>query len=356
MLEQNRYHVLGVMSGTSLDGVDIAEVFLDYSISGWVFSFGKTKTYAYSEEWKKRLKNAVLLTDEQISRLDTQYTRLLSELINTFILEKSIKNIDFVCSHGHTVFHQPEKGFTLQIGNSPTLAKAINQTVICDFRKQDIALGGQGAPLVPIGDELLFNEYDYCLNLGGFANVSFKQNEKRIAYDICPANIVLNSFAQKLGFDYDNKGSLAQKGTVNKTILRELNKLPYYTTQPPKSLGIEWVEKNIMPVLTNSTASVYDKLCTLTEHIAQNIAEVFKTQTKVLVTGGGAYNAYLLERIKFYKKVKIIVPERTLIEFKESLIFALLGVLKMRNEINCLSSVTGARKDHSSGKIFLNKP
>ncbi len=341
------------MSGTSLDGVDIAEVFLDYSALGWEYSFGKTKTYAYSEEWKEKLENAVLLTDAQISRLDVQYTQLLSQLINTFILENSIKNLDAVCSHGHTVFHQPENGFTFQMGNLAVLATAINQNVVCDFRKQDVALGGQGAPLVPIGDELLFGRYDYCLNLGGFANVSFKSNRNRIAYDICPVNIILNPIAQQLGFPYDDQGRLAQKGKVIKSVLSHLNRLPYYTKIPPKSLGLEWVQQQVLPVLNKSNASPYDKLHTLTEHIAQMITNKFSSEKKILITGGGAYNTYLLERIKSYKTLEMVVPNEALIEFKEALIFALLGVLKLRNQINCLSSVTGARKDHSTGILFF---
>lgn len=342
------------MSGTSLDGIDLAEVIFTVSDQGnWNFKVLSSKTTLYSLEIKQHLQEAISYTEEQLNEFNKHYTKYLASVIAEFISAHRIKNIDAVCSHGHTIFHQPEKGLTLQIGNLPQLATLIHQKVVCDFRIQDIAFGGQGAPLVPIGDELLFSGYDYCLNLGGFANVSFEYEQKRIAYDICPVNIILNPLAEKLGFSYDDKGSLAQKGKIIISLLSDLNNLSYYKEKPPKSLGIEWVKEQINPILENSSASPNDKLRTLTEHIAYILSNQFRKGSKVLVTGGGAYNTFLLNRIQFYKKLNLTIPLPEIIEFKEAIIFGLLGVLKIRKEINCLASVTGAKKDHSSGYIFL---
>mgnify|MGYP001951419591 CR=1 FL=1 len=221
-----------------------------------------------------------------------------------------------------------------------------------DFRVQDVELGGQGAPLVPIGDLLLFGEYDYCLNLGGFANVSTEKEGKRIAYDICAVNTVLNLYAQKLGKPYDAEGAFAKAGTIHKPLLEELNGLPYFQKEPPKSLGVEWVHKTIFPIIETYKLSPQDVLATFTEHIAVQLASQFEAESKVLVTGGGAFNAWLLERVQFHQNIHLILPEDRLIEFKEALVFALLGVLRLEEKINVLSSVTGASKDHCAGILY----
>jgi len=288
------------------------------------------------------------------------YTKLLSTIISNFIEKNEIKNLDAVCSHGHTILHQPEKGLTLQIGNLPKIASLTNQTVVCDFRVQDVKLGGQGAPLVPIGDRILFSEFDYCMNLGGFSNVSFEENGKRIAFDISPVNTVLNYYANQLGLDYDDKGKISRTGKVNTNLLNELNSLDFYQQKNPKSLGFEFVKKTVVPIIESFNISVEDKLRTFTEHIALQIflaLDCYETnnnkKSQLLVTGGGAYNDFLMERIQYYlPKMKTIIPSAKLLEFKEALIFALLGVLKLRAEVNILSSVTGAKEDHSSGEIY----
>ena len=202
------------MSGTSLDGIDLAEIVFDCSNEIWNFEILAAETVPYSLFWKDELREAINYSEEQLERLDFKYTEKLSEEISKFIKKHNILEIDAVCSHGHTILHRPEKGLTYQIGNLPRISKMLGQTVVCDFRVQDVELGGQGAPLVPIGDKLLFSEYDYCLNLGGFANCSFEKNGKRIAYDICPVNIVLNKYAEKLGHDFDEGGKLAASGKV----------------------------------------------------------------------------------------------------------------------------------------------
>ena len=264
--------------------------------------------------------------------------------------------MDAVCSHGHTILHQPQNGFTLQIGNLPEIANHCNQTVVCDFRVQDILLGGQGAPLVPIGDRILFSEYDFCLNLGGFSNVSFEQNDTRIAFDISPVNTVLNFYANKLGFDYDNKGQIASSGKLNSDLLNELNALEYYKKQFPKSLGFEFVKETVLPLIEQYNIPIEDKLNTLIEHITFQIAVALPNKKgKLLATGGGSYNDFLIERLKFWlPQLEIIIPDKKTIEFKEALIFALLGVLKLRNEINVLASVTGAKQNHTSGVVYYS--
>ena len=352
---QNEYkYVIGLMSGTSLDGLDL--VYVKFNESNYKdFKIIYSETKSYSQNWKVRLQTAIDKSNKELSTLDIDYGMLLGEMTNEFMKENKIDSVDFIASHGHTVFHQPDKGITLQVGDGRTLANVTRIKVICDFRTQDVALKGQGAPLVPIGDELLFSEYDYCLNLGGFANVSFKGNDKRVAFDICPVNIVLNHYTKKIGLEYDENGIIASEGSLNEELLKQLNNLDFYHKNPPKSLGLEWVQKNVFPLINNLETQVSSILKTFVIHSAQQIGKVLNGSKSVLVTGGGAYNSYLIQQIEKYSETKITQSDANIIEFKEALIFALLGLLKDRNEINCLSSVTGAIKDHSSGKCFMPK-
>jgi anhydro-N-acetylmuramic acid kinase len=349
-----KYNVIGVMSGTSLDGIDLAHICFKIENRKWNFQIFECETIAYNKEWIYTLKNAVGFSKLELQKLNSDYTQLLGRIISKFIEKHTIRQIDAVCSHGHTILHQPQNGFTLQIGNLPEISKITQQTVVCDFRVQDVNLGGQGAPLVPIGDRILFSDYDYCLNLGGFSNVSFDENQKRIAFDISPVNSVLNFYANQLGLDYDDKGLISKSGILNPDLLNDLNQLDFYKKVYPKSLGFEFVKETILPLIETYTISTEDKLRTFTEHIAQQIALALPNKKgKLFVTGGGAYNAFLIERTHYFlPEIKIIIPSPEIIEFKEALIFALLGVLKLRGEINVLSSVTGAKKDHSSGNIF----
>ena len=343
--------VIGIMSGTSLDGVDFAYVkFNENNYSD--FEIINAKTISYSAEWRSKLQTAIFFSKDKLRNLNVDYGKLLAKKTNDFIDEFKIDKIDFIASHGHTVLHQPEKGVTLQIGDGQIIANLTKQKVVCDFRTQDVNLGGQGAPLVPVGDELLFSEYDYCLNLGGFANISYNKNGKRIAFDICPVNIVLNKYAQKLGMEFDDKGNIASTGKFLMALEAELRKLKYYLDKPPKSLGLEWVQKEVFPLLESSKRKPEDLLRTFTTHIAWAITKALPKNAKVLVTGGGAYNDYLLKQVLKMKKLELVVPNTLLIEYKEALIFAFLGVLRVDNQVNCLSSVTGANKDHSSGEIF----
>lgn len=352
-MNQKYYRVLGVMSGTSLDGVDLALChFLYDEKDQWSFTLEGAKTVPYPSRWRKILKEAIHYSPEQVKGLDRDYTKYLAQVIGQFMVRASIDSVDAICSHGHTLFHQPNEGYTLQIGNLPALAHLLKQTVVCNFRVQDVALGGQGAPLVPIGDRLLFGSYEFCLNLGGFANGSFEQGEHRIAYDICPVNVVLNYYAEKLGKAYDDEGKLAASGRLNEALFKALNAIPYYQQSAPKSLGMEWVQSEIFPLLERSGLDVLDVLRTYTEHIVYQLSLQFKPDQKVLVTGGGAYNSFLIGRLRRLVPNEIILPNTEIIEFKEALVFAFLGVLKLRGEVNCLASVTGAPQDHSSGYIY----
>lgn len=347
------YNVIGVMSGTSLDGVDLAHLTFSFG-KGWKFEIHQAETIPYSEHWLQKLKKLTSLSLQELKKLDKDYTIYLSEVIKKFIFKNQLSNIDAVCSHGHTALHQPQNGLTYQIGNLSELATLINQKVVCDFRVEDVALGGQGAPLVPIGDKLLFSEYDFCLNLGGFANISTEIINERIAYDICPVNIVLNHYVNQLGLEYDDKGQLASTGTIHQGLLKQLSSLEFYQQSPPKSLGLEWVETEIFALIDSYSIPIENILKTVVEHISITIGNESnkKSKASILVTGGGVYNDFLMDRIKFHTNNSIQIPSKKIIEFKEALIFGLLGVLKLRNEVNCLSSVTGASRNHSSGKIY----
>lgn len=355
MFKEN-YNVIGVMSGTSLDGVDLA--YIKFNNSGrWTFEIYQSETISYSEEWINKLKNAIHFRKSELEELNVTYTKLLASIISEFISKHQLTQIDAVCSHGHTILHQPQNGFTLQIGNLPLIQDLLNQTIVCDFRVQDVQLGGQGAPLVPIGDELLFSEYDYCLNLGGFSNVSFNEDGKRIAFDISPVNTVLNYYANELGFPYDDAGNIAKSGTIHHDLLKDLNQLEFYTSPYPKSLGMEFVNTEIFPLMHFYEIDVKDKLRTFVEHVAIQIANICsKPNAKLFITGGGAYNRFLIERLRNYlPTTELVIPDDKTIQFKEALIFGFLGVLRLRNDINVLASVTGASYDHSSGKIYLKK-
>ena len=284
-------------------------------------------------------------------QLDKDYGKYLGEQVLVFAKKHNIQP-DFVASHGHTIFHRPEERYTLQIGDGQELAKACGFTVINDFRSEDVSKGGQGAPLVPIGDKLLFGNYEMCLNIGGIANISYDENGKRIAYDLCIANQALNYMAQMKGLGYDKDGELARKGEVDHSLLKKLNNLPFFLQEPPKSLGREFFETYQKDLLKD--LSVEDLLATFVEHIALQIALPISwlPKAKILCTGGGARNKYLIERLQARTKHEVVVPEKQIIDYKEALVFAFLGLLRMEGKTNVLSSVTGAESDSCSGKIW----
>jgi len=344
--------IIGLMSGTSLDGLDIVCVeFVKNDAKE--FKVIHSETIEYSTAWESKLREGVHKSNEELVALDAEYAVLLSEKVASFITKYKISEIDFIASHGHTILHKPNEGYTLQIGSGDVISRNTGHKVICDFRTQDVQLGGQGAPLVPIGDALLFSQYDACLNLGGFANVSYENGDGRIAFDICPANIVLNHYVKKIGFDYDDSGAIASRGEIHIALLRKLNELEFYKKEPPKSLGLEWVQEQIFPLIDSYGLSVSRVLRTFVEHIAIQISSSLKDRKEVLVTGGGVFNSFLMKRISFFLAIKVTIPSEEIINYKEALIFAFLGLLRSENQVNCLSSVTGAKEDHSSGRIFM---
>ncbi len=345
---------LGLMSGSSLDGLDMALVRFQEENGRYDFRIVEAETMPYSEEWKSLLSEAFHKKPEDLVQLDKDYGRYLGRKVLEFCRKHDVKP-DFVASHGHTVFHRPEERYTLQIGDGASLAEECGILTVNDFRTEDVLKGGQGAPLVPIGDKILFSDYPMCLNIGGIANVSYDENGKRIAYDICIANQALNHLAGKAGLEYDRDGLLARSGKVDKALLECLNDNPFYTQAPPKSLGREFFETFQKDMLNEY--AVEDALATFTEHIAQQVSEAVGhlPAGKMLATGGGARNGFLIERMQSLGKHEIVVPDAAIIDYKEALLFAFLGLLRLEGKTNVLSSVTGAPTDSCSGVIWKPK-
>lgn len=350
-------NVIGLMSGSSLDGIDMVDV--DFWNDGeWHFRIVAKDNFEYDAEWKRLLSEAFYLTPGDLQSLDVRYGKLLGEVTKAFIDRHNLKP-EIVASHGHTVFHRPQEHFTLQIGDGQALANTCGLEVINDFRTEDVLKGGQGAPLVPIGDKLLFPEYPYCLNIGGIANISYDIDSQRIAYDICIANQALNHLAGLFDKNkcYDKDGLIARSGVIDSQLLEKLNAFSYFSQKPPKSLGREFFEENIKPLLAQASQriSTQDILATFVEHIAIQIGKSIENQPvgKMLITGGGARNKFLVERIQANTKHEIVIPDNDIIDYKEALVFAFLGLLRKRNEINILKSVTGAGSDSCSGHIYI---
>ncbi len=355
----NNYHVIGLMSVTSLDGFDLAYCIFTKKNQNWIYKIYYTATLPYTFFWKQRLNALMNVSAEKFILADHQYGTYLGNAVREFV-SKNGSAPDFIASHGHTIFHQPSEHISYQLGHGAYLAAAAQLPVVCDFRTQDIALGGQGAPLVPIGDQLLFSDYDCCLNLGGIANISVPGATGRIAFDTGACNLLLNALVSEINLPYDEDGRLARQGIVQTELLDQLNASDYFNAPYPKSLGKEWVDANTLHYLLASDYSLPDKLQTAVHHIAQHIAESIKivlpgsTSRRVLATGGGAFNSYLIELIQqvLGPTFTVVVPEPELVGFKEALIFAFLGVLRWRQEPNCLSSVTGAPHDNVGGAIY----
>lgn len=356
MKNTEEYKVIGLMSGTSLDGLDITYCIFSLVNEKWCFELKNAKTLTYPDHLHEKLKNGIRLDGLELSKLDKTLGLWYGQQVATFITKHGL-TVDMVASHGHTIFHQPEVGLTKQIGCGIEIMTRCNLPVVNDFRSLDVSYGGQGAPLVPVGDKLLFSEYELCLNLGGIANISFDNSNKRKAFDISPCNIILNHIANKLGLTYDNRGEIARSGEVNKNLLEALNDLDYYSAPYPKTLGYEWIEKNILARHSVKDNSEKDLLATYVEHIsdqiAQSINNIENQKSNLLITGGGALNDFLIELIekKISTEVKISRPDENTISYKEAIIFAFLGVLRWRKETNCLASVTGAKKDSCTGTI-----
>jgi len=350
------------MSGTSLDGLDIAycEFLLEDKIIRYKILYAET--LPYPAEMSQRLETGIHMSGLELSLLNNDLGTWMGNQCLNFINKNRIKP-DFISSHGHTIYHQPEKELTMQIGGGNIIHAITKIPVVFDFRTLDIALGGQGAPLVPIGDELLFPQYQICLNLGGFANISFNDGKNRKAYDIGAINIVLNKLAQKIGYEYDSEGQIAQSGSTIQELSEELDRILYYSQPWPKSLGKEWVDNKIMPLIDHyQDHKIEDILHTYSNHIANRIATdinhlknaIFEgVPIRILITGGGAYNKYVITSIRnlLVPGIEIIIPEDIIVAYKESLIFALMGLLRIKGLPNCLQSVTGAKYNHCSGIV-----
>lgn len=359
MIEPHRYELIGLMSGTSGDGLDLAHCSFEKN-THWSFEILNAETVPFPKNLEQALPAAHQVDAESLEVLDIEFGTWMGDVVKNFCREQGIQPTA-IASHGHTVFHRPEKGMTRQIGDGYALWQASGIPVINDFRKLDVVLGGQGAPLVPVGDALLFPHYDFALNLGGIANISMEKNSQRIAFDTCPFNLLMNHFAQKAGKTFDGNGDLARKGNLIPELLTSLHQLPYYAQKGAKSLGREHVERDFLPLLEKADYSVPDVLATLVEHyavcISKTIGEQKRTTSKkqkLLITGGGAYNAFFIETLskKMGPQVILTLPENQLIDFKEALVFAFLGVLRLRGEINCLASATGASQDSCGGTVF----
>lgn len=342
------------MSGTSMDGVDIAYCEFLFENQKWNFRIKEAKTIPYDQNWIVRLSQLHKQPIYLFPKTDAFYGRYLGKITNQFIKDHKLQ-IDFIASHGHTIFHQPENGFTAQIGCGAGISVECGLPVVNNFRAMDVVLGGQGAPLVPIGDQFLFTDYDACLNLGGFSNISFKNSQK--AFDISPCNMAFNLLANELHLPFDEDGNMAANGCINDSLLNAFNNIDFYKINNAKSLGIEWFNQSFLPILNQfENESIANKMATISLHIAQQIAKVINSENidNVLVTGGGAYNKILVKNIQTLTKTKIEIPDALTINYKEALIFAFLGVLRIRNEINILKSVTGAVSNSIGGALHGN--
>ena len=351
------YRITGLMSGSSMDGVDLAFCQFSREKGIWRHQIIHAETTPYPIALRESLQMAHTWPLERIGSLDMELGYYFAERIKEFHASNYIQT-DLVSSHGHTILHQPDKGITLQIGNGSIMSRETGLKVIHNFRAEDVAQGGQGAPLVPVGDRWLFGGYDACLNLGGIANISFENwAQERIAYDICPVNMALNWLAGLKGLTYDEGGNLARSGVIDPLLLDQLNQLSYYLMQPPKSMGREWFSEGFLPLLKKTKLNVTDRMATVVEHISFQIARETKLNNlrSILITGGGTMNHYLVKRLKLHTGIDLEIPASEIVHFKEALVFAFLGLLRIRNEINCLASVTGGKRDLSTGEISLPK-
>lgn len=351
--------VIGLMSGSSLDGLDLAACrFVQDSQGNWTYRIEVAETLSYAPEWRQKLSDAILLNESDLQTLDQEYGQWLGQAVKIFCDQNSLKP-GLISSHGHTVRHQPEQGISIQIGSGDEIRKNCGIPVVCNFRYQDVLLGGQGAPLVPIGDELLFSRFGYCLNLGGFSNVSWRNQGRRQACDLSPCNILLNRLAAERGLEYDEEGELARSGVLIQSLYDKWNSFPFFGMEAPKSLGREWFESHYLADADDPQWDTADKLRTATEHIAFQMASFINSHRvgkndEILVTGGGAHNRFLMERFAALLEPGLVplIPDALLVSFKEALIFAFLGWLKIRGEVNVLATVTGASHDHSAGDLY----
>ena len=351
-------NVLGIMSGTSMDGIDLALCSVHQNGENWNVNILKAITLPYNETWRVRLSQLKYQNPELYARTDVFYGRYLGELALAFQKESGLE-IDLIASHGHTIFHQPQKWITAQVGDGATLYGTSGIPTVSNFRRADVAAGGQGAPLVTLGDELLFSEYDACLNLGGFCNVSLKTDSGRLSFDIAPCNIVLNRLARERKLKFDEGGKIAEPGNIIYPLLEQLNSIGYYKKSAPKSLGREWINKEFWHLVRDfDDHSLEDRMKTLVMHIATQIAVALESNSskpleemKILVTGGGAFNDTLMDYLKSETDSNIVVPDSQMVQYKEAMIFALLGAMRVKNLTNISGATTGASRSVIGGSL-----
>jgi anhydro-N-acetylmuramic acid kinase len=360
------------MSGSSLDGLDIAFAEFHENAGKWNYEILKADCYPYSGEWIIRLKGATTLNALDYQSLHVDYGHYLGQQVNKFIEENELQyKVALIASHGHTTFHIPAKKMTAQLGDGAAIAAETKLPVVSDLRAMDVALGGQGAPIVPIGEKLLLGNYDYFLNIGGISNISVNRDSSSgsgyIAFDICAANRVLNMLANDAGKEYDKDGEMAAQGKVNNSLLKKLNALDYYRQPYPKSLANDFGTDIVYPILKKEGIALTDALRTYSEHIVVQIKNTIASlnneqrttgNLQLLCTGGGAFNIFLIKQLKEQLEelnVEVIVPDKQLVNYKEALIMALIGVLRWREEYNVMSSVTGAARDSVGGALWMGQ-
>lgn len=357
------YKVIGLMSGSSLDGLDIAFAHLQENGGKWNYEILQGDCYEYDTNWIDKLKNAISLNALDYQLLHTEYGHYLGKQVNTFIEKNGLQHqVNLISSHGHTTFHRPDKLMTGQLGDGAAIASETHLPVVTDLRAMDVAFGGQGAPIVPIGEKMLLGDYTYFLNLGGIANVSANVNEVFTAFDICAANRVLNMLAAEKGLVYDEDGKIAASGNVNEGLLQKLNELQYYQRPHPKSLANDFGTDIVFPIVKEASVNNEDAMRTYVEHIAIQIKNAIvsfnlqATAGRILATGGGAFNTFLIKRLKDLLQklnIEVVIPDENLIKYKEALVMALMGTLRWREEYNVLASVTGAKRNSIGGALWL---
>ncbi|MBP6312977.1 MAG: anhydro-N-acetylmuramic acid kinase [Flavobacteriales bacterium] len=351
---KKHYQAIGVMSGSSLDGIDLAWCEFIEENGGWEYSIREARTIQHTAQMRQRLTEVMQGSALDLARLHRDLGIAIGEECAELLQGSTI---DVIGSHGHTIFHKPAEGLTTQIGCGAHIAAISKTTTVCDFRTMDVAYDGQGAPLVPLGEKLLFPEHKAFLNIGGICNISLHHADRIEGYDVCIGNQALNYLAEEAGERYDAKGAMARSGELNAPLLKNLNALPFHQQTPPRSLGREWFNEHVLPLINDRSIPLPDRMRTVVEHIALQLATALKdSSSKCLVTGGGAYNTFLMDRIRAHSGADLEIPGASVVEFKEALIFALLGVLRMRDENTALASVTGAKQNSVGGAVYSTRP
>lgn len=364
------YKALGLMSGSSLDGLDIAYCHFEVEkenngqlyVHDWKIL--AAETIGFSEAWQARLGQLPTQTALSFAKTHTYLGHYFGDMVNDFMNRYQIEP-DFIATHGHTIFHDPMGRMTIQIGDGSAMAAKTGFPVISNFRNQDIAIDGQGAPVAPIIDKYLLPGHDFYLNLGGIANITTVLPHKMVAFDICPANQLLNALANRLNLEYDEGGQIAAAGQVLDDLLKEMNRADFYKIAYPKSLDNAWSQTAILSKIADEPTAIPNQLSTFVEHIAYQIAfaikqvirkeKIEKKQLSLLATGGGAFNAYLMERLQYHcnlvGNIEVVLPNSDIIQFKEAALMAWMGVMRVENVPNVLQTVTGAKRDTINGAI-----